>query len=139
MLTGKPPFLGETTAETLAAIIRAEPDFSLLPAATPTRIRELLTRCLQKDSKMRLRDIGDARIELTNVIGAPAEKLKLNGVSKAGRGRNILFALAGLAIGVIATVLTVWRVSGLSPRRVTTQPVKRFAVNLPESEPLALT
>lgn len=72
MLTGKQAFDGDTVTETLAAVLKNEPDWSLLPAATPTRVRVLLQRCLQKDAKQRLRDIGDARISLDEVIsGAP--------------------------------------------------------------------
>jgi eukaryotic-like serine/threonine-protein kinase len=72
MLTGKMAFSGEAVTDTLAAVIRAEPDWSQLPAATPVRVRVLLQRCLQKDPKQRLRDIGDARISLDEVLsGAP--------------------------------------------------------------------
>jgi eukaryotic-like serine/threonine-protein kinase len=72
MLSGKTAFQGETVTDTLAAVIRAEPDWSQLPAATPMRVRVLLQRCLQKDPKQRLRDIGDARISLEEVLaGAP--------------------------------------------------------------------
>src|SRR5579862_7475063 len=72
MLTGKMAFTGETVTDTLAAVIRAEPEWPRLPAATPTRVRVLLQRCLQKDPKQRLRDIGDARISLDEVLrGAP--------------------------------------------------------------------
>ena len=58
MLTGKMAFQGETVTDTLAAVIRAEPDWSQLPAATPIRVRVLLQRCLQKDTKQRLQAIG---------------------------------------------------------------------------------
>src|SRR5262252_1398786 len=64
MLTGKQAFTGEAVTDTLAAVIKEEPDWSLLPAATPVRLRVLLLRCLQKDPRQRLRDIGDARISL---------------------------------------------------------------------------
>ena len=53
MLTGKMVFRGETVTDTLAAVIKAGPDWSLLPAATPIRVRVLLQRCLQRDSKQR--------------------------------------------------------------------------------------
>ena len=59
MLTGKVAFPGESVTDTLAAVIRAEPDWSQLPAALSVRVRVLLQRCLQKDSKQRLRDIGN--------------------------------------------------------------------------------
>ena len=53
-------FHAETVPEILAAVIKEEPDWFKLPAATPMRVRVLLHRCLQKDAKQRLRDIGDA-------------------------------------------------------------------------------
>jgi eukaryotic-like serine/threonine-protein kinase len=68
MLTGKMAFDGETVTDTLVAIIKEEPDWSKLPAGTPARVRVLLQRCLQKDPKQRLRDIGDARISLDEVL-----------------------------------------------------------------------
>src|SRR5271167_2864918 len=72
MLTGKMAFSGETVSDTLAAVIRADPDWTLLPSSTPIRVRVLLQRCLQKDPKQRLRDIGDARISIDEVLaGAP--------------------------------------------------------------------
>ena len=72
MLTGKMAFGGESVTDTLAAVIRAEPDWPQLPAATPVRVRVLLQRCLQKEPKQRLRDIGDARISLDEVLsGTP--------------------------------------------------------------------
>src|SRR6516164_15147 len=72
MLTGKQAFTGETVTDTLASIIKEEPDWKLLPAATPMRVRVLLQRCSQKDPKQRLQAIGDARISLDEVLaGAP--------------------------------------------------------------------
>ena len=64
MLTGRVAFAGETASDTIAKILEREPDWSVLPAVTPARIRQLLVRCLVKDPKQRLRDIGDARIEM---------------------------------------------------------------------------
>ena len=72
MLTGKVAFGGETVTDILAAVVRAEPDWSQLPAGTPLRARVLLQRCLQKDPKQRLRDIGDARISLDEIISGAA-------------------------------------------------------------------
>jgi Tol biopolymer transport system component/predicted Ser/Thr protein kinase len=64
MLTGVAPFAGETASDMIAAILEREPDWSKLPARTPRRIVELLHKCLEKDQSRRLRDIGDARLEL---------------------------------------------------------------------------
>ncbi|HEY6945407.1 MAG TPA: protein kinase [Candidatus Acidoferrum sp.] len=72
MLTGRGAFDGETTSDILACVIRAEPDWSALPASVPMRIRELVQRCLQKDPKQRLQAIGEARIVIDRLIaGAP--------------------------------------------------------------------
>ena len=59
-LTGRSAFQGETMTETVASILKSEPDWTLLPAETPAMVRSLLQRCLQKDPGLRLRDIGDA-------------------------------------------------------------------------------
>jgi hypothetical protein len=65
MFTGKRLFAGgETVAHTLADVLRTEIDFARLPGATPVRIRELLRRCLDRDVKTRLRDIGEARVAI---------------------------------------------------------------------------
>jgi serine/threonine protein kinase/Tol biopolymer transport system component len=73
MLTGKRTFPADTTPETLAAVLHNEPDWSQLPSATPIHVRVLMHRCLQKDPKQRLRDIGDARISLDEVLSGAAE------------------------------------------------------------------
>src|SRR5438552_2593245 len=67
MLGGRAIYDGETIAETLAAVIKDEPSWTVLPPETPTSIRRLLARCLHKDPKQRLRDIGEARIALENI------------------------------------------------------------------------
>ena len=61
MLTGKRLFTGETVSDTLAAVLRQEIDWKVLPASTPPGLRRLLERCLDRDAKQRLRDIGEAR------------------------------------------------------------------------------
>lgn len=64
MLSGQRLFQGETTTHTLADVIRAEIDFTRLPSETPAELRQLLERCLERDRRQRLRDIGEARIVL---------------------------------------------------------------------------
>ncbi|HET6349127.1 MAG TPA: serine/threonine-protein kinase, partial [Candidatus Krumholzibacteria bacterium] len=61
MLTGHQAFAGDTISDTLAAVLKTQPDMSRLPAETPRTIRDLLARCLEKDAKLRLRDMGEAR------------------------------------------------------------------------------
>ena len=64
MLTGRVAFTGETMSDSIARILEREPDWSALPPATPAPVRRLLLRCLTKDPKKRLRDIGDVRLEI---------------------------------------------------------------------------
>ncbi len=72
LLTGRPPFAGETIADVIAAIIGRDPDWSALPPDTPPHVVRLLTRCLAKNPKQRLRDIGDALADLEST--APASQ-----------------------------------------------------------------
>ena len=64
MLTGRALYGGETITDTIAAVVTREPDWSALPGDTPARVRRLLERCLRKEPKARLRDIGEARVIL---------------------------------------------------------------------------
>jgi len=66
MLTGRLAFPGTTVSDTIAKILERDPDWSALPKATPAPIRRVLVRCLTKDPRQRLRDIGDARIEISS-------------------------------------------------------------------------
>jgi Tol biopolymer transport system component len=69
MLTGRRAFEGETVSDTLASVLRSDPDWSRLPADVPPHVRPLLVRCLERDATRRLRDIGEARLALG--AGAP--------------------------------------------------------------------
>ena len=75
MLTGNRAFEGETVTDTLAAVIRGEPDWTLLPANTPQAVRNLLLRCLKKDPKQRLQSIGEARITLDEVLSGSSQAM----------------------------------------------------------------
>ena len=68
MLTGKRAFAGEDVSDVLAAIIRAEPDWKGVPSDLDPRIQSLLRRCLRKDRKTRLRDVGDVRNEIEAIL-----------------------------------------------------------------------
>ncbi len=68
MLTGQQTFSGETVSETLASVLKDEPDWTALPSGLPPALLDLLQRCLLKDPKQRLRDIGEARIALDRTM-----------------------------------------------------------------------
>src|SRR5215472_14326295 len=70
VLSGRQIFTGETISDTLAGVLRGELDWSKLPADTPPNIRRLLRRCLERDRIRRLRDIGDAHLELDEAVAA---------------------------------------------------------------------
>jgi eukaryotic-like serine/threonine-protein kinase len=72
MLAGKRAFEGETVSDTLAAILRGEPDWAALPAGTPEKVKEILRKCLRREAKQRLHDIADARLDLEELGVASA-------------------------------------------------------------------
>jgi eukaryotic-like serine/threonine-protein kinase len=128
LLTGKQTFHGEEVTDILAAVVRAEPDWNSLPATTPPAIRNLLRRCLQKDARKRLRDAGDARIEIEEALsGAPVA----HAVAPASAEQRHPFAL----IAVVALLLVA--LAGLSfvhfretPAMVQTL---RYQISLPDN------
>jgi len=111
MLSGKHAFAGETTSDILAGVIRAEPDWSVVPASIPSRISRLLHRCLLKDPKQRLRDIGEARIAIDDVIANPQEPVaSLAATAPSVRRRALPWAIATFAMVVVVGLLAVyWR------------------------------
>ena len=96
MLTGAKAFARDDVSETLAAILRDEPDWKRLPATTPPRLRALIKRCLHKNPRERQRDMGDARLELITMDDASVSVQAPN-----RSGRALVAALAGFALGAI--------------------------------------
>jgi len=126
MLTGKMAFCGETVTDALAAVLKNEPDWSQLPAATPPHVRVLLGRCLQKDVRRRLQAMGDARIALDEVLsGAPTP-----GVAVPLRRRVIPWALGLLAVAIAGFAGWILKPA---PEPPPTEPV-RFQIALPEQQ-----
>jgi len=111
MLSGKKAFDGETVTDVLAAVVTRGPDWSALPQDTPSRLRSLIERCLEKDPRKRLRDAGEARIVLEDVIANPrADAIESTRapIARAPAYRRYLpwfIAVAGLAV---ATITWVW-------------------------------
>jgi eukaryotic-like serine/threonine-protein kinase len=103
MLTGSPAFARKTITDTIAAIVGNEPEWKSLPTDTPTSLRRLLTRCLQKDSRRRLHDIGDARIELEETMVMPAALARL---PKQPRWPHM--ALSGVSLALAIALVFLW-------------------------------
>ena len=129
-LSGQRPFAGETATDLVAKILEREPDWNALSDGTPPNVRMLLQRCMQKDRKQRLRDIGEAWVVLDGALAGD-------------------FSVAGLAP---VRSLPTWRrtlpwfvcailVSALGALWVSTKPAKpavmRFTLTIPESQALA--
>ena len=72
MLTGARAFEGDEVSDTMAAVLRGEPNWTSLPVSTPTPIRRLLCRCLEKERTRRLADAGDARLDIEEALTAPS-------------------------------------------------------------------
>ena len=133
MLTGQRLFEGETISDTLAGVLRADPDWSKLPSDTPRRVRELLRRCLERNPKQRLRDIGEARILFEEVIAAGPDApapAALAGAPKRGLPLAPI-AVAALLLGALAT-FAVMRV--MAPKQASV-PLRKFRLALPTDSP----
>ena len=129
MLCGKQLFGGESVSDTLAAVLRDEIRLDQLPPSTPHHIRKLLRRCLERDPKRRLRDIGEARLAIEEYLASPADaSVLMSAVSAPSEPkwrRNLPWALAG--------VMTVAFASTLVPRLNAPPPaadVSRFEIDL---------
>ena len=99
MLTGKQPFAGETVSDTLAAVLKTEPEWDAIPAG----MRRLVRRCLEKNVRQRLRDIGDARIAVEEQLGGRGRQPGDCGAT--ARMPVMPWTVAGIAITVSLVVL----------------------------------
>ncbi len=141
-LTGKRPFQGETATDLLAQIIEREPEWEALPKETPARVRVLLWRCLQKNPQRRLRDIGEARFEISETSSDPSGAIPAlsSTVDKPGISRGQLTAavITTLIVGVGLASLVVWNLRPAPPARDSAErkPVRRYSINLSPDAPL---
>src|SRR5437667_5468539 len=110
MLTGEKAFNGEAITEILAAVMLKEPDWGRLPLDSPPTVKRLLWRCLDKDPKRRLRDIGEARIAIEEYLGNPVvetQELAIQPAPRTGTNWLVGFSLAGLLLGAVVAGLLV--------------------------------
>jgi len=124
MLVGRRPFEGEGISEVLAAVIMAPIDFEALPASVPSRARTLVRRCLERDPRRRLRDIGEARLTLEDIQTGKTEDTPAAPVAAAPRS-PLRVAATVAAVAAVASAVTFGVVRSLMPT-APAPPVRRF-------------
>ena len=130
MLTGRRAFAGEDTSDVLAAVLRQEIDWTTLPADTPASVRRLLRRCLERDPKRRLRDIGEARIALESpdddadvrarkpdAPGVPSVANDTRTARRVSRSAAVAWAIAIVAMAAATALAVKSLTSALPPSR----------------------
>jgi serine/threonine-protein kinase len=108
MLSGRAAFAGDTVSDTIGRILEREPDWSLLPDATPEPVRRLIARCLVKDAKQRARDIGDVRIEIDALLSAASGTGAVASASSPARVRWLPWTGVGTLATALAVVVALW-------------------------------
>jgi len=128
MLAGRRPFEGEGISEVLAAVIMAPIAFDALPSTTPPRLARLVRRCLERDPRRRLRDIGEARLELEDIQSGKADETAFavapsaEAAPKTSRLRRLLSIAATAAATAVVAYLVL---RSFAPKRIEA-PVRRF-------------
>ena len=136
MLTGRRLFEGETVSHTLADVLRSPIDFDAFPSQVPHAIRDLVGRCLDRNTRNRLRDIGEARLAIERGLKAletgPAE----TGRAPAAKWTRVVpWAVAAVSVlvaGVLLAMLAPWRTAPPSP-------VRKFSVDIGQDIALVTT
>jgi eukaryotic-like serine/threonine-protein kinase len=133
MLTGVLAFRGETVSETLTNVMKSEPQWLALPPDTPANVRNIVQRCLEKDPRQRMRDIGDVRLALAGAfeLVAADTSASASGVRAPGR-RPLMLSLGMLLIGAAITGAGIWFLRPASS--ADREPVSRFTITLPADE-----
>jgi serine/threonine-protein kinase len=139
MLTGRRAFAAPTHSDAIAAILGHVPDWEALPPSTPPAIRRLLERCLEKDAARRLRDIGDARVEIDDARHDSAPVKRASGTTARRSDRRAVSLVAIVGLTALMAAGTAWL---LKPApAIATVPVSRLTIPLPpgdQLQPLAL-
>jgi WD40 repeat protein len=116
-LTGRRCFTGDTVSDTLAAVLRAEPDWSALPTSCPPAVERLLRRCLDRETRRRLRDVGEARV----VLEGPLEEPEVATTQAAAARPRWIGGVAALVLAVVAALIA-WNLRAPAPL-----PLRKFA------------
>jgi eukaryotic-like serine/threonine-protein kinase len=139
MLTARRPFDGEDVTETVGAVIHKEPAWGLLRTDTPAAVRVTLHRCLEKNPKQRIRDIGDVRLALNAAFESPAAApvQPTNAKTLFWRSRAGVIAAVGAIVCLIIGGAAAWAMMQWQP--APSPAPKRLAIRLPEMDQLPFT
>ena len=138
MLTGKHAFEGDDVSDTLASILKGEPNWAALPSLVPSRIHQLLRRCLRRDSSRRLQAIGEARIVIADVLGGQPDDV--SGSQSAGvRSSDVVAGwhrATAIAVGAVVTAALAGAVWWRFWPQTAPVTVMRFSISLAQDQSL---
>jgi len=132
MLTGRRCFDGEDISTTLAAVLMRDPDFTALPKNTPPALASLVRRCLERDPKVRLRDIGEARLLLSNPQTMSTSPVTVTSTAAPPKRRGGAAWVVAGALAVICLVTATLAVRHLGEAPPVADPI-RFAISSPDN------
>ena len=136
MLAGVRPFRGDDVTDTIVAVLSKEPEWAALPAAAAP-VRPLIVRCLKKDLKQRLQAIGEARIQLDELINGRPPDLPAAPAVTSRRARALGAVLGAFAAGAAGAAAVTWTLTRPAPAAA--PPISRFTIALPGSQPIAFS
>ena len=118
MLTGQRAFEGELMSDVLASVLKSDPNWQAMPAGTPAALRRLVGRCLEKDPRRRLQAIGEARVQIEDLLTGAPEPITgpAAPLSTPLWPRLALVGVAALVIGAAVAVTGPWLARPVAPR-----------------------
>ena len=132
MLVGRKAFPGDDVSDTLATVLKFDPDWDALPANLHPRLREALERCLEKDVKNRYHDVADARVDIQKALTDPSEVI-VRPAARARPRRTVVWIAAAVVLAALATGVAVWTLTPSPPDRLV-----RFPFIPPADVPLTI-
>ena len=137
MLTGTRLFAGDSVPETLGLIFSREPDLTMLPAGTPARVRTLIARCLMKDPRQRVRDMGDVRLALDGAFETAVPQSITPAPAARSRARVVAAVAVSGLLGALVAVAALW--SRPAARTPAPEATARVSVMVPANRPISIS
>ncbi len=136
-LTGTRAFAGETVTEALASILKGEPDWALLPPATPAGVRTIMGHCLKKDPRLRFHDIADVQLEIAEAMAQPLPAPRAQAVAarQVSLRMAALLTLAAVGITTVLCIMMLRKSDNAGPPR----PLVQLPLFLPSGQRLTNT